>query len=1317
MPASETVQITMPQMGESVSEGVVLAWHKQEGEWVDKDETIVEISTDKVDAEVPSPVAGKLTKILAAADETVAVGDALAEIEAGEPAPGGTSPSKPEATAAPRTTDRPSSAPQSAASASVVTAASAAEPDGTATTPVARRVAASHGVDLSKVSGTGTGGRIVKEDVLAFLNGGDGAAARTSEPSEAAREAATVKAGAQPLRGADAALARYMTQSLQVPTATSFRTISVATLDRRRRQLGDALKLARRDMKVSFTHLIAYAITRAMRDHPAMGHSFAEIDGKPSRIVPDHVNLGLAVDVRRDDGSRTLIVPVIKETETLGFRDFRAAYEALIASTRDGSLSPDELQGASITLTNPGGIGTVASVPRLMAGQGCIIAIGAIGPPAGFPDGEKVMTMTSTYDHRVIQGAESGSFLGRIEELLRGHERFYEDVFESLALEAPALPPSPQPRTSVGALPASEEMLSHVHAATSLVKAHRTHGHLAARLDPLGSEPTGDPALSPETVGLTPDVMEQIPAWVLRVEVPGETLTEALPHLRDTYCGTIAYELEHIPDHDQRVWLRETIESGRHRTPLSADEKRRLLTRLADVEAFEVYLHKHFLGQKTFSIEGIDMLVPMLDETFELTAEAGAREAFIGMAHRGRLNVLAHAVGRPYESILAEFEGEQDIDVLTARPRGGTGDVKYHQGASGVYTTPSGRQLEVKLASNPSHLEFVDPVVQGHTRARQTDRSGAAAKHDPTVALPILIHGDAAFPGQGVVAETLNLEALDGYSTGGTIHIIANNQIGFTTEPEESRATRYASDLAKGFDMPIIHVNADDPEACMAAVRVAMAYRRGFSRGVVIDLIGYRRFGHNETDEPAYTQPQMYERISNHPPVRQIYAKALIAQEVITPEEVERELIDAQRLLAEAHEAVKMREDTPTAEQAVLDRTQSVEPDTSYSVAALIDLNRQLFAEPAGFEVHRKLAPQRAKRATIEPESRIDWGQAEAIALATLLVQGVPLRLTGQDTVRGTFSQRHLTLVDAKTGRRHTPIQSLDGAKAPLELYNSPLSEMGALGFEYGYGVEAPDMLVIWEAQFGDFVNAGQVIVDQFIVSGLAKWGSTSRLTLLLPHGYEGAGPEHSSAREERFLTLAAEGNIRVANVTTPAQHFHLLRRQALVAKARPLIVFTPKSLLRHPTATSALSELAEGSLQRVIDDPHAATRRDRVTRLLLCSGRIYYDLTGSDLYENNERVAVARVEVLYPFPLEQIRALIDSYPSLTEVAWVQEEPKNMGAKRFMFTRELELDLIPEGIDLAYVGRPYRASPGEGYPADHGLEQERILREALEPVK
>jgi len=1307
-----TIQIPMPQMGESVSEGTILTWHKQEGDWVAKDETIVEVSTDKVDAEVPAPQAGKLVKILAQEDETVEVGQALAELEPGEAPAGEAAPKKEPTTVA---AEGNGAQPAAAAAAPTATATPPVSSD-TPSTPVARRVAAAHGIDLDQVSGSGSGGKVVKEDVLAHLerNGGDGAAVKQVRPAPSEPQLT-------PIRGGDAVLARFMKESLEIPTATSFRTLEVDTLDRRRRQLNESLKTAQREMKVSFTHLIGYAIAVAVRSHPAMGHSFAEVDGKPHRIVHDYVNLGLAVDVQRKDGSRTLVVPVIKGADSMDFAQFREVYEDLIAKTRDGSMSPDDLQGANITLTNPGGIGTVASVPRLMPGQGTIVATGSIALPAGLRGLDKsriaelgmskVMTMTSTYDHRVIQGAESGAFLRRIEDLLQGADGFYEDVFRSFGLETPAAPVAEPVATKPTAAP-SEEMLAHVQAATSLVKAHRTHGHLAARLDPLGSEPVGDPALEPATVGLTQEVMEQIPAHILRIQVPGATLAEALPHLRETYCGTIAYEIEHISDHQQRVWLRNRIESGKYRRTLSPEEKKRVLSRLTDAEALEVYLHRAFIGAKSFSIEGLDALVPMLDESFGLAADAGVRDVFMGMAHRGRLNVLAHAVGRPYAEILAEFEGEKDIDVVTARPRGGTGDVKYHQGATGTYMTDEGKEITVTLASNPSHLEFVDPVVEGRARAQQTERDKPAAEHFPRRALSLLIHGDAAFPGEGVVAETINLEALDGYSTGGVLHIIANNQIGFTTEPHESRSTRYASDLAKGFDIPIIHVNADDPEACIAAVRLALAYREEWRRGAVIDLIGYRRLGHNEADEPAYTQPRMYALIKQHPPVRKLYADALVAQGIIPADEPDRMLAAAKERLAEAHEDVKHQEGPPTGELQ-LDRTQSEEPDTTYPLDDLLAVNKQVFSAPEDFKVHPKLAPQRAKRAEIGPDDPVDWGQAEALAFGTLLTQGSPLRLTGQDSARGTFSQRHLVLVDVETGRKYAPLQHLDGAQASFEIHNSPLSEAAAMGFEYGYGVQAPDALVMWEAQFGDFVNAGQVAVDQFIVSGLAKWGETSRLTLLLPHGYEGAGPEHSSAREERFLTLAAEGNIRAANVSTPAQYFHLLRRQALVAKIRPLIVFTPKSLLRNQRSFSPLRELAEGSLRRVIDDPTTADRRAAVTRLLLCTGRIYYDITGHELYEGNKKVAVARVEMLYPFPREEIVELIASYPNLTEILWVQEEPKQMGARRFMFTRNRERELVPEGVKLDYVGREYRASPGEGYPAAHRLEQDRIVRESL----
>jgi 2-oxoglutarate dehydrogenase E1 component len=854
-------------------------------------------------------------------------------------------------------------------------------------------------------------------------------------------------------------------------------------------------------------------------------------------------------------------------------------------------------------------------------------------------------------------------------------------------------------------------LLGGVAAAMALVKAFRMHGHLAADLDPLGSEPVGDPALEPERLQppLTPDLQARIPARLLRLYVPGETLAEALPHLRETYCGTIAYEIEHISDHEQRVWLRQAIESGRFRQPLTPDERGLLLARLSEVEGFEHYLRRAFLGQKQFSIEGLDVLVPMLDEAIGIAADSGAHEAVLGMAHRGRLNVLAHTLGQPYAALLREFEGERTIEAVVSDPEGGSGDVKYHLGASGVRNTSNG-QITVTLAANPSHLEAVDPVVEGRTRAEQTDRSEGAGIHDPRVALPILIHGDASFPGQGVVAETLNLEALPGYSTGGTLHIIGNNQIGFTTDPREGRSTRYSSDLAKGFDAPIVHVNADDPEAAIAAVRLALAYRRRFGHDVVVDLVGYRRFGHNEQDEAAYTQPLQAARIAEHPTVREQYAARLAEEGVVSREEADRLVHAVQEQLKQAHEqlrssftAPQQAEELPTAPTGGSTVSTAVQPER------VRELNQELLSVPEGFTVHPKLARQLERRVTALDEGGVDWGQAEALAFSSLLVEGIPVRLTGQDTERGTFSHRHLVLHDVNTGERYAPIQHLREATASFEVHNSPLSEYAAVGFEYGYAVAAPEALVCWEAQFGDFVNGAQIVIDQFIAAGLSKWRELSRLTLLLPHGYEGNGPEHSSARLERFLQSAAQENIRVANCTTAAQYFHLLRRQALEAKAHPLVVTTPKGLLRLKEASSTLADLAEGSFREVLDDPgadHGATGR-----LVLCSGKVYYDIAGHEERQKVEGVAIARLEQLYPFPTKRVADLIGAYPNLQEVVWAQEEPQNMGAYRSIRHR-LE-EALPEGVRLRYVGRPWRASTSEGYPTAHLREQDRIVRSAL----
>jgi 2-oxoglutarate dehydrogenase E1 component len=848
----------------------------------------------------------------------------------------------------------------------------------------------------------------------------------------------------------------------------------------------------------------------------------------------------------------------------------------------------------------------------------------------------------------------------------------------------------------------------------ALVKAYRMHGHLAARLDPLGSEPMGDPALDETRLvpALTPDVQARIPAILLRLSVPGDTLLEALPRLREVYTGSSAYEIEHISDHAERVWLRKAIESGRFRVDLGPEQRVRLLRRLTQVEGFEQYLRRSFLGQKQFSLEGMDVLVPMLDEAIELGAEAGAHEVVIGMAHRGRLNALVHTVGRSYESILREFEGERSYDALVVDPEGGSGDVKYHLPASGTRLTAAG-EIEVTIAPNPSHLEAVDPVVEGWTRAEQTDRSSGAGLHDPTVALPVLIHGDAAFAGQGVVAETLNLQSLEGYSTGGTLHLITNNQVGFTTSPTESRSTRYSSDLAKGFDIPIVHVNADDPEAALSAVRLALAYRAEFGHDFVIDLVGYRRHGHNEQDEAAYTQPLMAERIQAQPTVRSRYAARLVEEKILTAEESDRISDELVATLREAHDRLRASiAEPPAPPPEPIPTTGTGEAvETAVPAERLLSLNEQLLRVPRGFTVNPKLARQLERRRETIEQGGIDWGQAEALAFASLLEDGIPIRLSGQDTERGTFSHRHLVLHDPLTDETATPIQHLPGANASLEVYNSPLSEYAALGFEYGYSIAAPDALVLWEAQFGDFVNGAQIVIDQFMVAGRSKWGRTSRLTLLLPHGYEGNGPEHSSARLERFLQLGAQENIRIANCTTAAQFFHLLRRQALDVVARPLVVMTPKGLLRLKQASSSLDELSNGGFSAVLDDVGAD--HDGVERLVLCSGKVYYDIAGHDLREDARAVAVARLEQLYPFPVEAVEALLASYPHLREVVWAQEEPQNMGAWRSIRHR-LEETVRGSTAELVrYVGRTWKASPSEGYPTAHHREQDRIVRVAL----
>jgi multifunctional 2-oxoglutarate metabolism enzyme len=1319
------VDVVTPAAGESVTEGTILEWRVQAGDFIKADDTIVEISTDKVDVELPAPASGTVQDLLVQEGDTVTVGQVIARILTGDAA----------TATAPASTD--SSVAASGRDGNAGDGVGELPPD-MRVSPVAARAASAEGVNLAQVSGSGPAGRIVKSDVLAAAARADaqpaGNGASAQAPGASTDGAPDAQAEQQLLKGGAAALARYMEQSLSIPTATSFRTLPVSALDARRRELKAA------GQRVSFTHLVAYAIALAAQEMPVMANHFAEIDGKPHRVLDGRVSLGLAVDVEKKDGSRTLMVPVIANAGRLSFDAFLAAYDGLVEKARTNTLTADDLVGANITLTNPGGLGTVASVPRLMGGQGTIVATGSIAYPVGLGSigamigAEKVMTMTSTYDHRIIQGAESGRFLKLIEEHLQGEHGFYEAVFAALGVELGPLPPPPAPAAAASAAAesaavsdgaaSSEELLRAVHAASTLVSRVRSHGHLAARLDPLGSEPEGDPGLEPEGLGLTPEIQARIPATLFSMYVPGATLADALPHLRETYCGTIAYEVEHIASHRQRVWLREQIESGAFRHQLTTDERKTLLKRLVEVDALERFMHKAYLGQHQFSIEGLDMTVPMLDELIQLSAAHGGQEVVVGMAHRGRLNVLAHNLGRAYDTIFAEFEGASTLEAVTTIPQGGTGDVKYHHGSQGSYLLPDGGTIRVNLESNPSHLEYVSPVVEGATRAAQTSRQGPHAHQDTNAAVPITIHGDAAFPAQGVVSETLNLQALDGYKVGGTVHLIMNNQVGFTTDPDDARSTRWASDLAKGFDVPIIHVNADDAPACMSAVRLAFAFRQEFGHDVLIDLIGYRRFGHNESDEPAYTQPEMYAKIKSKKRIWELWADRLINEGVVSKEEVDRQAQEVWDNLTLLHQRLKAKiaaaaAENETGEQSTgeyqLDRSPSPEIETAVPAARLRELGEQLLRVPEGFTVHPKLVKQLERRhgaLMADPSTPgVDWAHAEALAFASLLTEGTPLRLTGQDTERGTFSQRHMVLHDAKTGQTVCPIQNLPEALAPLELHNSPLSELACMGFEYGYSQEAPETLVLWEAQFGDFVNSAQVIVDQFIVSGLAKWGQTSRLTLLLPHGYEGSGPEHSSARLERFLRAAAEGNIRVASPTTPAQYFHLLRRQARIAKQRPLIVMTPKSLLRLPQAASAIADMAEDTrFQPVLAEPGVAD--EQVTRLVLCTGKIYYDLVGHPERPSHLGLAVARVELLYPFPERQILELMGRYPNLHEVLWVQEEPRNMGARAHMFPRLMQI--MPQEMHFGYIGRPERASPGEGYPAAHMTEQNRIVTTAID---
>jgi 2-oxoglutarate dehydrogenase E1 component len=1111
---------------------------------------------------------------------------------------------------------------------------------------------------------------------------------------------------AQPIRGGALRIVENMEASLTVPTASSVRTIPVRTLEENRRILNKHRDSIGRT-KISFTHLVAWAILRALDTFPRLNDAYTELEGKPHRVQRDSVRLGVAVDVMRKDGTRTLLVPNIKDANRLDFGGYLKAFDELVGRARKGTISPDDFLGTTISLTNPGTVGTSASAPRLMPGQGTIIATGALDFPAEYRSMaprtlsllgiSKVMTVTSTYDHRIIQGAESGLFLSRLEELLKGEDGFYERIFEDLGLPHRPVKWEMDEHPGLFGPAGSREEVEKQARVLQLIHAFRVRGHLVSDLDPLDSKRSPHPDLDPATYGLT--------IWDLDREfitngLSGKdraSLREILEVLRDTYCGTIGVEYMYIADPERKEWLQDRMESTRNYPALDQASKRRVLEKVVEAESFERFLHAKYVGHKRFSLEGGEALIPLLDRILNDAAQQGMTEVVMGMPHRGRLNVLANTVGKPLFQIFSEFEGQVDPDSTQ-----GSGDVKYHLGATGTHVADTGETVTVTLAPNPSHLEWVNPVVEGMARARQD----AMGDRERSRILPILMHGDAAFAGQGIVAETLNLSGLHGYRTGGTIHVIVNNQIGFTTLPEDARSSTYCTDVAKMVHAPAFHVNGDDPEAAVYVAGLALEYRQRFKKDVVIDLVCYRRWGHNEGDEPSYTQPLMYSQIKSHTSVAHVYGDQLVRQGVVT-----REQLDA--LWTE--KKAEMQREGEAGPLARIAKRAGVVPapvDAAAMWGRLRSVLKVLGSVPEGFEIHPKLAPFVRKRLELlEGRGDVDWATAESLAWGTLLLEGVPIRLSGQDTGRGTFSQRHAILYDVKTAREYEPLKVLAPAGVRFDVYDSLLSEAAVMGFEFGYSVAEHRALVMWEAQFGDFMNGAQVIIDQFIAGSETKWGQPTGLTLLLPHGHEGQGPEHSSARIERFLTLCAEDNMRVVYPTTPASYFHLLRRQGRDPVEKPLVVFTPKSLLRHPRCVSSLEELAGGRFQPLVDDRGVEPSKAR--RVVLTSGKLYFDLLKAREDRRADHVALVRIEQLYPFPADELRAALGRYVPLAELVWAQEEPRNMGAWRFVRERFLDGDLAG-GRPVRYVGRAASASPAPGSHKVHVVEQEALLRDALE---
>ncbi|MGY1642537.1 multifunctional oxoglutarate decarboxylase/oxoglutarate dehydrogenase thiamine pyrophosphate-binding subunit/dihydrolipoyllysine-residue succinyltransferase subunit [Geodermatophilus sp. SYSU D00703] len=1112
-----------------------------------------------------------------------------------------------------------------------------------------------------------------------------------------------------PLRGAAASIVKNMNASLTVPTATSVRAVPAKLLADNRIVINNHLARARGG-KVSFTHLIGYALVRALDDFPGMNAAFAEVDGKPTLVQPEHVNFGLAIDLPKPDGTRSLVVASIKGAEEMDFAQFWAAYEDIIRRARAGKLTLEDYSGTTISLTNPGTIGTNHSVPRLTAGQGAIIGVGAMEYPAEFQGMSqealtelgisKIITLTSTYDHRIIQGAESGDFLRRLHQLLLGNDGFYDDVFRSLRIPYAPVRWMPDVRVS------HEGEIDKEARVIEVIEAYRRNGHLMADTDPLEYRVRSHPDLDILEHGLT--------LWDLDRQFPvggfaGErmmALRDILGVLRNSYCRTVGVEYMHITDPEEREWLQKRIEVKAEQP--DREKQKHILGRLNAAEAFETFLQTKYVGQKRFSLEGGESVIPILDEVLIAGTDHGLDEVAIGMAHRGRLNVLANVLGKSYSKIFGEFEG--NIDPGTVQ---GSGDVKYHLGAEGTFTNPftDGAEIAVSLASNPSHLETVNPVLEGITRAKQDMINKGEGGF---TVMPVLIHGDSAFAGQGVVAETLNLSQLRGYRTGGTVHVVINNQVGFTTSPAAARSSLYSTDVARMVNAPIFHVNGDDPEACVRVARLAVDYRQAFWKDVVIDMVCYRRRGHNEGDDPSMTQPLMYDIIDRKRSVRKLYTEALIGRGDITLAEAEEALKDyrgqLERAFAETHDAQETSKPQPVMDQPAQEQPVA----TAITTEVLKAIGDAHVSLPADFTVHPKLKRMLERRAAMVSEGGIDWAMGELLAFGSLLMQGVPVRLAGQDSRRGTFVQRHSVLIDRETAAEYTPLAHLAEDQAKFFVYDSLLSEYAALGFEYGYSVANPQALVLWEAQFGDFVDGAQMVIDEFISSGEAKWGQRSGVSLLLPHGLEGQGPDHSSGRIERFLQLCAENNMTVANCTTPGNYFHLLRRQALSDVHRPLVVFTPKSLLRAKAAVSPVADFTEETFFRpVLPDPGVGGEPlddGAVRRVLLCSGKVAYDLMAQRESDGRADAAVLRVEQLYPLPAEQIREAVGRYPNATDLVWVQEEPANMGAWQFMAIN------LPEHLDgrpLRRVSRRASASPAVGSAKVHEVEQKQLVAQAF----